>query len=264
MDFLDKFKLGFEWDDVDQTQLFIRDKRSQIKDELQIVTVPSSVPRLHYLDSHPSRVVEPVRVPNEAAEVAAFELACMKALDPENKNKISLEDSLKVHAPEYQDLLKSFPKLLNPSFKKGEPVHGVYHKIETQGPPVTTKRRPIIANKAKNDAGKAAWEKMERDGVIERLPPDTPTSYTSALHLVDKPGGGVRPCSDFRALNTQTVPDVFPLPLLRDFTSKISGCNLFSVIDIRQAFFNIPIWPSHRYKTATLSPWGGTLMIPWC
>ena len=173
---------------------------------------------------------------------------------------MSLEDSLKVHSKEYQDLLKSFPKLLNPSFKKGEPVHGVYHKIETQGPPVTTKRRPIIANKAKNDAGKEAWEKMERDGVIERLPPDTPTSYTSALHLVDKPGGGVRPCSDFRALNAQTVPDVFPLPLLRDFTSKISGCNIFSVIDIRQAFFNIPIWPSHRYKTATLSPWGGTFI----
>ena len=44
----------------------------------------------------------------------------------------------------------------------------MYHKIETTGPPVTAKRRPIVANEAKNAAGKAAWEKMERDGVIEK------------------------------------------------------------------------------------------------
>ena len=78
--------------------------------------------------------------------------------------KLSTEECLKLHAPEYVNLLNNInkvTKLLNPTFDKGEPAHGVYHRIETTGPPVTAKRRPIVANAAKNAAGKAAWEKME-------------------------------------------------------------------------------------------------------
>ena len=112
-------------------------------------------------------------------------------------------------------------------------------------------------NSARAAAGKAAWEQMENDGVIERVEAGTNTEFSSALHLVDKPGGGARPCTDFRALNKMTVLDAHPLPLLKDFTGKISGSKIFSVIDIRSAFFNVPLWPGHRHKTLTLSPWGG-------
>ena len=112
---------------------------------------------------------------------------------------------------------------------------------------------------AKAAAGKAAWEQMERDGVIERVKAETNTDYSSALHLVPKPGGGARPCTDFRALNAQTVVDAHPLPLLKDFTSKIHGSKVFSVVDLRSAFFNVPILPEHRHKTLTLSPWGGVI-----
>ena len=114
-------------------------------------------------------------------------------------------------------------------------------------------------NSAKAEKGKAAWEKMIQEGVIEKVKATDKTDFTSALHLADKPGGGVRPCSDFRKLNEMTIADSYPLPLLRDFTGKISGAKVFSVIDIRSAFFNIPILPEHRYKTTTLSPWGGRI-----
>ena len=98
---------------------------------------------------------------------------------------------------------------------------------------------------------------MERDGVIEKVKPGTKIEFSSALHLANKPGGGVRPCTDFRALNLMTETSSYPLPLLRDFTAKIRGAKVFSVVDLCSAFFNIPIWPSHRHKTITLSPWGG-------
>ena len=98
---------------------------------------------------------------------------------------------------------------------------------------------------------------MIADGIIERVKSGANTEWTSALHIAPKAGGGARPCSDFRQLNSKTVCDSYPLPLLRDFTGKIHGCQWFSVIDLRSAFFNIPIWPAHRHKTTTLSPWGG-------
>ena len=83
------------------------------------------------------------------------------------------------------------------------------------------------------------------------------TEWTSPLHLANKPGGGVRPCPDFRSLNSKTSLDSFPLPLLSDFTSKIHGSTIFTKLDLRASFYNIPIWPQHRFKTTTLSPWGG-------
>ena len=253
-DFINKYKLGMEWDD-DQTELYMVDKKAKIKEPLKMVTVPTDLQRAHHLEEQSMSSLEP-----REAETILFEVSCMKKLDQKpGKNKISNEDALKMHDPEYADLVKSYPQLLNPSFQKGEPVHGVWHRIETgDHPPCKAKRRPIIANAAKAAKGKEAWDKMVEDGVIEKVTPGMNTDWSSALHIADKEGGGARPCSDFRALNEKTIVDAHPLPLLRDFTSKIHGAEKFSKVDLRSAFFNIPIWPAHRHKTLTLSPWGGS------
>ena len=185
----------------------------------------------------------------------------MEQLDKKVVKKKSVEEQLKIHPEEYVKMIRAHPQLMNPSFKKGEPTHGVYHRIETGNhPPCKTKRRPIIMDSAKAAAGKAAWDQMLEDGVIERVKAGTNTDFSSALHLVPKPGGGARPTTDFRALNKMTIVDAHPLPLLKDFTSKIHGSNTFSVIDLRSAFFNVPIHPDHRHKTLTLSPWGGSFI----
>ena len=116
-----------------------------------------------------------------------------KMNSPSEESKKSVESQLYLHAEDYVQMIKSYPQLLNPDFKKGEPTHGVYHKIETgTHPPCRTKRRPIVMDSAKAAAGKAAWEKMEKDGVIERVKAGTNTDWSSALHLVPKPGPGAR------------------------------------------------------------------------
>ena len=284
MDFIAKYKLNFEWDEFDQSELYIVDRKAQIKEILDIVTVATDTPRVHYLQSGDSSTtsswLQSLAPPTESgpssssssseckpqqhqSEEIAFQVACMKALDQGQVVKIkkSPEELLKLHQEEYVKLIKKYPQLLNPDFKKGEPTHGVWHKIETGTHlPCKTKRRPIVMDSAKAAAGKAAWEQMEKDGVIERVKAGTNTDWSSALHLVPKAGGGVRPCSDFRALNEKTLTDAHPLPLLKDFTGKIHGAKLFSVVDLRSAFFNVPIWPSHRHKTLTLSPWGGSFI----
>ena len=265
MDFIHKYKLGFEWDDYTQSELFIVDKRAQIKAPLQIVTVPVDLQRTHHMVPAPDDATSnpwsgEAPKPQVSAQTVAFEVACMKALgEPEKEEQIEdIEQKLRQHPEEYVKLIKSHPKLLNPTFSKGPPIHNVYHKIETGNhPPCRTKRRPLIANAEKAEKGRKAWQKMERDGVIERVKPGDNTDWTSALHLADKPGGGVRPCSDFRLLNLKTILDAYELPMLKDFTGKISGSRFFSKVDLRSAFFNVPIWPQHKHKTTTLDPWGG-------
>ena len=232
------------------------DKKAQIKSKLQIVTVPRNTNKTHHFEAVEEAYIDW----SKKNATTTFEISCVKSLTPEPvKKKMSQEEALKKHDPEYAGYIKAHPELLEPSFKQGKPVHNVWHRIETgDASPCKSKRRPIIANTKKAEKGRAAWEQMIRDGVVEEVSPGMNTDWSSALHLVDKEGGGVRPCSDFRGLNAKTVTDAHPLPLLRDFTNKIHGAKWFSKVDLRSAFFNIPIWPAHRHKTLTLSPWGGS------
>ena len=184
MDFITKYKLNFEWDEFDQSELYLVDRRAQIKELSQVVTVPTSTLRVSYLDGVDSKSVpalEDVRLeaPQSQAdnEAIAFEVACMKQLDESVDKKKSIEEQLKLHSTEYVKLIRRYPKLLEPSFNKGEPTHGVYHRIDTQGPPCKTKRRPIVMDSAKAAAGKVAWEQMEKDGALRGSKPGpTPTT----------------------------------------------------------------------------------------
>ena len=51
MDFVNKYRLGLEWDDFDQSELFIVDKRSKIKAPVKIVTVPTDIIRTHHMEA---------------------------------------------------------------------------------------------------------------------------------------------------------------------------------------------------------------------
>ena len=110
MDFLTKYKLSLEWDDFDQSELYLVDKKAQIKALLQIVTVPTNTLRVSYLDQ--AGRVPDIRVEDELLEDArtneavAFEVACMKQLDPTVVKKKSIEEQLKLHSEEYVELIK--------------------------------------------------------------------------------------------------------------------------------------------------------------
>ena len=92
------------------------------------------------------------------------------------------------------------------------------------------------------------WER----GIIE--PSASP--YNSPLVVVAKRDGSLRLCLDFRALNEQIPADNYPIPAIDSILSQLAGNTLFSTLDLREGYHQLPLDPASRPATAFTTPEG--------
>lgn len=150
----------------------------------------------------------------------------------------------------YYDLLCKFPELTKPVSYKETPKHGVCHHIETTGPPVHAKSRQLPPDryvKAKNE-----FKIMQELGICR----PSNSAWASPLHIVPKKDGNIRPCGDYRRLNSITKPDRYPVPRLHDFMYNLSNKKIFTKLDINRAYNCIPVAENDIEKTAVITPFG--------
>ena len=74
--------------------------------------------------------------------------------------------------------------------------------------------------------------------------------------MVQKPGGGWRPCGDFRRLNQITTPDRYPLPNMQDLAIHLHGTTIFSKLDLVKGYHQVPVREEDKAKTAVITPFG--------
>ena len=104
--------------------------------------------------------------------------------------------------------------LSSDGFTASPPHHQMCHHLFTHpGPPVFAK--PPRLDPDKLAVAKADVSAMEKAAIIRC----STSPWSTPLHMVKKKDGGQRPCSDYRRLNTFTIPDRYPLPNIANFTS---------------------------------------------
>ena len=82
------------------------------------------------------------------------------------------------------------------------------------------------------------------------------SSAGAPVLFVRKPGGGIRFCVDYRALNSITRPDRYPIPLLAETFRNLKGAKWFTKVDVIQAFHKIRIQEGDEHKTAFRTRFG--------
>ena len=131
-------------------------------------------------------------------------------------------------------------------------THVMKFNIDT-GDTIPIKQRPYPMSPAMLKILYQELDQMLADDVIE--PSNSP--WSSPVLLVKKASGEFRLCFDGRRLNSVTKADAYPIPLVEQLLNKLHDAKFISSLDLRSAFWQIPLDDSSREKTAFPVPGRG-------
>jgi hypothetical protein len=72
----------------------------------------------------------------------------------------------------------------------------------------------------------------------------------SPFFFVGKKDGRLRPCQDYRYLNSGTVKHAYPLPLISEMVDQVKGWTHFTKLDLRSGYNNVRIKEGDQWKAA--------------
>ncbi len=122
--------------------------------------------------------------------------------------------------------------------------HTIY---TTNGVPI--KQRPYWMSPVKQTIVEEQLRDMLANGVIET----SHSGWASPVVLPPKKDGGHRFCVDFRKVNAVTETDAYPLPNLNEILESLSGSTVFSTIDLNSGYWQVPMDPNSKAKTAFIT-----------
>lgn len=124
------------------------------------------------------------------------------------------------------------------------------HKIELITEPPYQKTRPMSPEELQ------VVRKWLDENLAKGFIRESRARCAAPLLLAAKPGGGVRICQDYRGLNSVTIKNRYPLPLIRETLDAICRAKVYTKLDIIAAFNKLRIAEGHKWKTAFITLFG--------
>ena len=104
------------------------------------------------------------------------------------------------------------------------------------------------------DRMKLKLDLMEKYKVIQEV--NKPTDWVHNLVIVEKKDGSLRLCLDPRELNKAIKRENFHIPTVEDVTCRLSGKKVFTLIDLKDAFWQVPLSEESASLTTFNTPFG--------
>lgn len=188
---------------------------------------------------------DPCQYPED--DLAADQTACIE--DMIDKQNLSEEEYKQARAllEHYSDCFAWKPSDLGECC-----VPGAYHHINV-GNATTVKKSYYRMPYKKYEELRKHIANMLELGVIRPCPL---SPWSSPVHLVPKPNGDTRLVCDMRGVNSVTIKDSYPLPLINDILANLGPARFLSHSDAYSGFWQIPIHPESIPITCISTPFG--------
>ena len=113
------------------------------------------------------------------------------------------------------------------------------YSIETDGsvrPVVHAPRRVPVPVREKV---RKKRDELESDGVL--TPVTEATDWVSIMVIVQKPSGQIRICLHPKDLNRSIKREYYPMPTIEKVSTRLKNARLFTVLDAKNGFWQIPL-----------------------
>ncbi|GFS69044.1 retrovirus-related Pol polyprotein from transposon opus [Nephila pilipes] len=98
---------------------------------------------------------------------------------------------------------------------------------------------PIRVPRALQPMLKSTLNNLEKEGIVSKV--NKPTDWVQSLVIVEKPNGNLRLCLDPRDLNKVIRREHYQIPCTDDIISRLEGKKIFSVVDLKDGFWHVPL-----------------------
>lgn len=158
------------------------------------------------------------------------------------------QDWKKLLPPQIAD----YADVFDPNKARRIPEHTKWDmKINLDPDKPLPKVRKII--KLARDEEKAVKEQvaeMTSKHWIDKVEPHEPCPVAAPVFFVGKKDGGARMVTDYRDINTITIPDPYPIPIMGAMPEKLQGAKHFFTLDMRSGYNNLRIAEGDEWKAA--------------
>ncbi|MCP4459067.1 MAG: hypothetical protein GY816_13745 [Cytophagales bacterium] len=147
------------------------------------------------------------------------------------------DDNLNVlQQKQLKDLLHQYAdRFSKHRFDLGQ-AKGCDHKINTGvAPPF--KSRPYRIPISQRSEVDTEIEEMAKAGIVRQ----SMSPYSSPVILIRKPDGTNRFVVDYRKLNSQTLPDSFPLPRVDETLERLANVKYLTTLDLSAGYWQVPL-----------------------
>ena len=93
-------------------------------------------------------------------------------------------------------------------------------------------------------------DKQVRDMLAQGVIEPSTSPWSSPIVMVRKTDGQFRLCIDYRKLNAVINCEAHPIPRMDDILDSLNGAKMFTTLDLRSGYHQVPMDPDDKPKTA--------------
>jgi hypothetical protein len=165
-----------------------------------------------------------------------IEVGILQENDEEEINEINL----------MKELERKYPEVMNNDLKTRKPCNLAQCEINTEEGKIVSILGRRRFEQSILERTKEQLYKLETVGIIRK----SESSWRSPIRPVEKPDKSIRICTNLIALNDLVVKESYPTPIMSDLIEKVQGSKWFTLIDLKDGYFQIEIKEEHKFKTA--------------